>query len=271
MLNFKKNSIFQRGGLCDEADEMEQEEGCVLAVWGSPGAGKTTVSVKLADYLTRKKRNVILIFADMTTPPIPCVCSQSDLEGEKSLGSILAATHVTENLVKKNCMFYKRNSYLTMIGMRKGENVFTYPPYEQTQAVELIEQARNLAPFVIVDCGSTIASDVLSAVSLMESDTVLRLVNCDLKSISYLSSQLPLLKDNKWDADKQLKVASNVKEQEASSHIEQILGNVAFQIPHSSEVETQVLSGEMFGELSLKESRGFRKEIEKIGKEVFGV
>ena len=67
------------------------------------------------------------------------------------------------------------------------------------------------------------------------------------------------------------KVASNVKQQEASSHIEQVLGNVAFQIPYSSEVETQFLEGEMLGELCLKESRAFRKEIEKIGREVFGV
>ncbi|MFR2336652.1 MAG: ParA family protein, partial [Waltera sp.] len=118
---------------------------------------------------------------------------------------------------------------------------------------------------------STIASDVLSAVALMEADTVLRLVNCDLKSISYLSSQLPLLRDNKWDADKQLKVASNVKQQEASSHMEQVLGSVSFQIPHSREVETQYLEGDMLAELGLKESRAFRKEIEKISKEVFGV
>jgi hypothetical protein len=34
------------------------------------------------------------------------------------------------------------------------------------------------------------------------------MVNCDLKSFSYLSSQLPSLKDQKWDADKQYKVAS---------------------------------------------------------------
>lgn len=39
-----------------------------------------------------------MIFADMTTPPLPCICAAADLEGEKSLGSILAATHVTENL-----------------------------------------------------------------------------------------------------------------------------------------------------------------------------
>ena len=262
----------QNMGMTDAFDEEQADvQGGVLAVWGSPSSGKTTVSVKLADYLARKKKNVLLIFADMTTPPLPCICAAGDLEGEKSLGSILAATHVTENLIKKNCMFYRKNDYLSMVGMLKGENVFTYPPYDQTQAAELIEQAREVVPFVIIDCGSTIASDVLSAVALMEADTVLRLINCDLKSISYLSSQLPLLRDNKWDADKQLKVASNVKQQEASSHMEQVLGSVSFQIPHSREVETQYLEGDMLAELGLKESRAFRKEIEKISKEVFGV
>ena len=268
-MNFKQNSLFHRS--TGQMEEQLTEQGGVLAVWGSPSSGKTTVSVKLAEYLARKKKNVLLIFADMTTPPLPCICPPADLEGDKSLGSILAATHVTENLIKHNCIFYKKNDYLSMIGMLKGENVFTYPPYEQTQATELIEQARNIAPFVIVDCGSTIASDILSAVALMEADTVLRLVNCDLKSISYLSSQLPLLHDNKWDADKQLKVASNVKPQEESGHIEQILGAVSFQIPYSREVETQYLEGDMLAELGLKESRAFRKEIEKISREVFGV
>lgn len=268
-MNFKQNSLFQRGM---EEDEIRPgTHGGVLAVWGSPSCGKTTVAVKLADYLARKRKNVLLILADMTAPPLPCICPASDLEGERSLGSILAATHVTDNLIKKNCMFYRKNDYLSMIGMLKGENVFTYPPYDQTQATELIEQARAVAPYVIIDCGSTIASDILSAVALMEADTVLRLVNCDLKSISYLSSQLPLLRDNKWDADKQLKVASNVKHQEASSHIEQLLGAVSFQIPHSSELETQYLEGELLKELGLKESRAFRKEIERISRGVFGV
>mgnify|MGYP004508042995 CR=1 FL=1 len=168
-MNFKQNSLFTRNTGFDE--EQADVQGGVLAVWGSPSSGKTTVSVKLADYLARKKKNVLLIFADMTTPPLPCICAAGDLEGEKSLGSILAATHVTENLIKKNCMFYRKNDYLSMVGMLKGENVFTYPPYDQTQAAELIEQAREVVPFVIIDCGSTIASDVLSAVALMEADT----------------------------------------------------------------------------------------------------
>ena len=99
---------------------------------------------------------------------------------------------------------------------------------------------------------------------------MLRLVGCALKSISYLSSQLPLLQDHEWDADKQYRVASNIRPNEASEHVERVLGNVTFRIPHSAEVEEQVLAGNLFKELSLKDSRGFRKEIEQITREVFG-
>jgi len=271
MFNFKTGSIFSRNtGVEAQAGEFEKDVQ-VLAVWGSPSSGKTTVSVKLAKHLVDKKRNVVLLLCDMTAPMLPCICPPPDLECERSLGSILAATHVTDTLIKQNCVTHKKISYLTLIGMLKGENVFTYPPYNAELATELIDHLRDVAPYVIIDCGSYIANDILSAVALMEADSVLRLVNCDLKSISYLSSQLPLLKDNKWDADKQYKVASNVKTNQASEYIEQVLGNVGFKIPHSDELENQALAGDLFQDLALKDSRGFRKEIEKISKEVFGI
>ena len=133
-----------------------------------------------------------------------------------------------------------------------------------------LECLRKIAPCIIIDCSSYIANDILSAVSLMEADSVLRLTGCDLKSVSYFSSQLPLLKESKWDADKQYKAASNVRPNEASAHMEQVLGNTVFQIPYSREVEEQVLQGNLFKELGLKESRGFRKAIEAVTGEVFG-
>ncbi len=270
MLNFMKGSIFSRRQSEAVPREPEQEVK-VLAIWGSPGSGKTTVSVRLAKYLADHKYNVALLLCDMTAPMLPCICPPAELECERSLGSILAATHITDILVKQNCITHKKIDHLTMIGMLKGENVFTYPPYTQELASELIDHLRDIAPYVVIDCGSAIANDILSAVSLLEADTVLRLVNCDLKSISYLSSQLPLLKDQKWDADKQYKVASNVKFNQAGEHIEQVLGSVAFKIPHSDELENLALAGNLLGELALKDSRGFRAEIAKIAKEVFGV
>ncbi|NPV89722.1 MAG: AAA family ATPase [Firmicutes bacterium] len=271
MLNFIKESIFSRStGDRQEVLELVRDVQ-VLAVWGSPGSGKTTVSVKLAKHLADQKQNVALLLCDMTVPMLPCICPPSDLECEKSLGSILAATRVSGSLIKQNCVTHKKISHLLLIGMLKGENVFTYPPYTAELAVELIDHLRDIAPYIIIDCGSVIASDILSAVALMEADSVLRMVNCDLKSISYLSSQLPLLKDNKWDADKQYKVASNLKPNQAGEHIEQVLGHVVFKIPHSSELENQALAGDLFRDLSLKDSRGFRKEIARISQEVFGL
>lgn len=86
----------------------------------------------------------------------------------------------------------------------------------------------------------------------------------------YLSSQLPLLRDAKWDTDKQYKTASNVKPQQAGDHMSQALGTVAFTLPHSAELEGQYLAGNLLADLSMKDSRVFRKEIEKIAREVFG-
>ncbi|MEG0825555.1 MAG: ParA family protein [Oscillospiraceae bacterium] len=269
MLNFKKNGIFSRKAGEDTAEQAPQ--GGTLAVWGSPGSGKTVTAVKLAQHLASKKQNVVLVLCDMTAPMLPCICPPSELDCEKSLGSILAAAHVSEPLIKHNLITLKKQSYLTILGMLKGENEYTYPPYTEVQAQELINCLREIAPFAVIDCGSYIANDILSAVALMEADSVLRLANADLKSVSYLSSQLPLLGDAKWDADKQYKTASNLKPQQAEEHIGQALGSVAFKLPHSQELEEQYLAGNLLADLSLKDSRQFRKEIEKIAKEVFGV
>ena len=83
MFNFKTGSIFSRSTSC-EAQDAEPEKGVqVLAVWGSPSSGKTTVSVKLAKYLADKHKNVLLLLCDMTAPMLPCICPPSDLECEK--------------------------------------------------------------------------------------------------------------------------------------------------------------------------------------------
>ena len=122
---------------------------------------------------------------------------------------------------------------------------------------------------MVVDCSSYIANDILSAVALMESDSVLRLANCDLKSVGYLSSQLPLLRELQWDEDKQYKTAANIKPMQAADRIGQVLGSVAFQLPYSAELEEQYLAGNLLDDLSMKDSRAFRKEIYRICKEVF--
>ena len=173
-------------------------------------------------------------------------------------------------LILQNSITIKKNPHITIIGLLKGENVFSYPKYTQVQAVEFLDELKDIVDYVIVDCSSHLSDDILSTVALIESDTVLRLINCDLKSISYLSSQLPLLADSKFKTDKQLKVANNVRSIHSGENIEQILGGVTFTIPHSDIVEQQYLTGELLRPTPPKrESKEFRRVIEDIAEEVF--
>ena len=50
-MNFKKKSIFHRGANDEPEQEVQAENGGMLAVWGSPGSGKTVAAVKLAKAL----------------------------------------------------------------------------------------------------------------------------------------------------------------------------------------------------------------------------
>ena len=233
-MNFRKASIFQRD---TEKPEVQNDSGGMLAVWGSPGSGKTVTAVKIAKALSAKKKNVILLLCDMSAPMLPCICHADALESKGSLASVLAAARISENLIKHNLVTFKRNSCLAVLGLLERQNEYSTPPFTQKQVVELLDGLRQIAPYVIVDCGSYIANDILSAVALMEADSILRLANCDPKSVNYFASQLSLLDGPEWDMDKQYKVASNVKPYQAADHIGKVLGDTTFVLPYSQELD----------------------------------
>jgi len=66
-----------------------------------------------------------------------------------------------------NLVTFKRNSCLAVLGLLERQNEYSTPPFTQKQVVELLDGLRQIAPYVIVDCGSYIANDILSAVALI--------------------------------------------------------------------------------------------------------
>ena len=142
-MNFIKGSLFRRNTEPEELEPVVESGGGVLAVWGSPGCGKTVTAVKIAKHLASQKKNVALLLCDMTAPMMPCICPPSELECDKSLGSIFAAQRISVNLIKHNLTTHKKMSYLTMLGLRKGENEYTYAACTKQQAEELIRAKRE--------------------------------------------------------------------------------------------------------------------------------
>lgn len=124
-MNFRKASIFQRD---TEKPEVQNDSGGVLAVWGSPGSGKTVTAVKIAKALSAKKKNVILLLCDMSAPMLPCICHADALESKGSLASVLAAARISESLIKHNLVTFKHNSYLAALGLLELQNEYSTPP-----------------------------------------------------------------------------------------------------------------------------------------------
>ena len=136
------------------------------------------------------------------------------------------------------------------------------------QARELIDCLREIAPYVVIDCGSYIANDILSAVALMEADSILRLANCDPKSVNYFASQLPLL-TGRVGHGQAVQGGIQCEALSGSGPHRQGAGRHGLVLPYSQELEEQYLAGNLLADLTLKDSRSFRKELERIIAEVF--
>lgn len=95
---------------------MANKQKQMLAVWGNPGGGKTVTAVKLALELSKRKKNVVLVFTDVTAPTLPAVVSEKKLP-DVSVGELLAAPGMTQEQVLKTCVPCEKNPYLKMTGI----------------------------------------------------------------------------------------------------------------------------------------------------------
>jgi len=93
---------------------------------------------------------------------------------------------------------------------------------------------------------------------------VLRHITCDLKSISFYESHLPLISDRRFKANDHIKILSNIKDYEAKLAVVQRFRGVKYQLPNSEELEEQFLSGSLLDTLVSKKSKQYNSTIFQI-------
>ncbi|MCI8405959.1 MAG: ParA family protein [Oscillospiraceae bacterium] len=230
--------------------------GGLLAVWGSPGSGKTAAAVKIAVCLAKRDRQVILLLCGSAAPELPCLCPAP--EEPRSLGSILAAAHVTRNLLRNHLVSSPLET-LRLLGMRRGENARSYPPGGAAQAGELLDCLRAEADCVVCDCAASLAEDALSLRALLEADRVLRLSPGGAKAASFFASQLPLLREEGRQHGRHWLVSVGPGSR----------GKGDFSLAFPPELEGQRASGSLLSPLTARSSRAFLRTVEAICREVF--
>lgn len=245
------------------------ENGNMLAIAGSPGSGKTTLSIKLAAEIAKKKKNVIVVCGDPFVPSIPFLLPM-DTEQEVSLGALLTAPTMTQEKILKACVPVPANEYISLLGYRMGENLMSYPKVTREKAVEFLVCLRHLADYVILDCTSVFEADVFSILAMEMADRVLCMGTSNLRGISYFKSHAGML-DGRADDGKYISVIGNFKDGQEWEVVAGQYGGAGFLFPYVAELEQQYDEAGLWSPMSSKEAAPFQTELKKLLAEVFGL
>lgn len=234
----------------------------MIAVWGSPGSGKTSFAVKLACAIYEQYSAVVLLLsADLKTPSLPVLFPGRKADELTSVGVPLSKTEVIQNEVIKSIVTLKDKMNFGVLGYKDGENKYSYPSFDSKKADDLITVMQSLANVVIVDCGSDM--DELSKAAVQRADTVIRLASPDLKSVAFYASQLPLYAEPSYKTEQHI-IGLNVTRNDVYLPLEDAkahFGGVSFTLPYCWELIQQILDGELFKSLSDKKYNGKLKKI----------
>lgn len=245
------------------------EHGTMLAVAGSPGSGKTTISVKLAVEIAKKRKNVVTVFADPFVPVMPYILPVG-AGHEVSLGELLTAPSLTQNKILKACVTIPDSEYISLLGYSMGESLMSYPKVTRERAVDFLVNLRHLADYVILDCTSIFEADIFSILALEMADQVLKMGTSNLRGISYFRSHAGML-DNQKDTGKHLSAIGCFKTGQEWEAVSEQYGGISFLFPYVAELEQQYDEARLFEPLTSKEAVPFQTEIKKLLAEVFGL
>lgn len=236
---------------------MESKNGKIIAVWGSVGSGKTTLSSQLALALAEKKREVLVVYTDIITPVVPVLIpSQKE---QISMGALWSDPESSVESILKACVFtsYK---HVCVLGYKGTEDVFSYPDYIKENVYRILMEMKELADYVIVDCVSYAVYNILSTVALESADSVLRVGEASLKSFSFFDSNLAMFTDSRYRTDEHIRILSKIKSFQPKELASARL-STSYELPYELDIECSMLAGTL---LSSRIGGVYGEQIDKI-------
>ena len=206
----------------------------MISVWGSPGAGTTLLTNKIAKRLSECRDNVIVVGCDDQTPLLPLLLPMGT--GLPSIGHLLSLERISQIDVMKHLVPYGKKHDISLLGYGREENVMSYPDYSYKQAEELftrLERFTGITSLVVLfDCTSNL-DNFLTAVALKRTDVTLRIVNADPKSEIYFQSAAPLLEhDEGYRYDDQINILNNLLPSQDPGPAKEVVGDISYILPH---------------------------------------
>ena len=214
----------------------------IIAVCGSPSSGKTTAGLKIAQEIYwSAKCPVLFISPDTNTPTLSFLFPRSKDTELFSLGVALDKTSITTEDILKQTVNVNSMKDFGFLGLKSGENKYSYAKPTQDKIREFFVSCGNIAPIIFVDCASNF-DDVISEIAMREAEINIQFISPDLRCMGYYSAY-----EERYEAiaDKCIKVM-NLMDNDIFLPIDEVkahFSNVNFILPYSRILKQQAITG----------------------------
>ncbi len=241
----------------------------LITIYGSPGSGKTLLSLALASRLALRKENVILVSSDKVVPHLKVLLPTVETNKSHSMGPLLLKSGLTQKQLIPKLVFHPDSSCLACLALAPGDNLISYPPlFEAPNVMELLNVLSGLADVVLVDGTSNPTADRITLTALEASEHVICTLTPDRKGLEYLNALLPVLRDEKYKTGKHIRVLSPVRETSPAKELLGTIEDVRFLLPYAAEAEERMLSGKLFKGFTRRPGLVFERRVEEILEEL---
>lgn len=233
----------------------------IIAVIGSPGSGKTTVALKLAQelYCATTTGGVIYLSPSLKVPALGLLFPNYTPDSLFSLGDLFDRTDICSEDILNHLVTVKTMGNFGCLGYKAGENKYSFAKLTDDKVNALFNALDDLSGYVFVDCTDD-EEDLISQYALIKANAVVMVLSPDLKSMVYLSSNENLFGTH---AENAIRVI-NVTEKDLYSPIDDVrnsIKNISFCLPYSIQIRGQQLDGLLYERAKDKK---YRKELLKI-------
>lgn len=233
----------------------------IIAVIGSPGSGKTTVTLKLAQelYCATTNGSVIYISPSLKVPALGVLFPNYTPDSIFSLGSMFDKTDIYEEDILNHLVTVKSMNNFGCLGYKAGENKYDFAELTEDKVNSFFDVLNNMAGYIFVDCTDE-ENDLISQIALRNAHEVIMVLSPDLKSMVYLASNEELFGTNSERAIRVL----NVNENELYSPVDDVrtnVKNIEYILPFSKQVRSQQLDGLLYERAKDKKYRAVLSKI----------
>lgn len=208
----------------------------IIAVWGSPGSGKSLISNALG-WRFASERITIVVDTDMTQPTLPPRLPKLKLENRHSLGVVFSTPLVRD--AQNYLHQHPKLENLFYCGLKKNDDYFSYEVgiRQYDQAYQFIDACTDIADIVVLDCSNQ-RGDPFIAAATDAADAFVIAIPPDIKNACWYLSVKPLFEKKLIEAGRPvITVASPVQSFQAVSEVESLIGvKLSYQLPFSKQL-----------------------------------